>query len=262
VDFTGSSPAVAGSINAVPAIALSAVGYVIRCLVRDSVPSNQGVLLPVKVIIPADSVLDPGSPHAVAGGNVETSMRIVDVVYGALAQAAPNLIPADSQGTMNNLTFGGIHPSHNRPFAYYETMGGGSGAGPQSVGAHGVHCHMSNTLNTPVEALELSLPVRIRRYAIRRGSGGDGLFRGGDGLERELEFLSSAQVTMLSDRRRMPPHGLAGGKAGACGENTLYNRENPQGFRLSGKATLPVLPGDVLSVKTPGGGGWGARAKQ
>src|SRR5574341_576508 len=174
VDFAGSAPAVAGSVNAVPAIVHSAVGYALRCVAGESLPMNQGVFAPVEIIIPPGSVLDPGPPHAVAGGNVETSQRIVDALYGALAKALPDRISAASQGTMNNLTFGGLHPQTGQTFAYYETMGGGSGAGPDSDGASAIHCHMSNTLNTPIEALEFALPVRIRRYGIRRDSGGGG----------------------------------------------------------------------------------------
>ncbi len=258
VDFTGSSAAVAGTVNAVSAIVHSAVGYVIRCIAGEALPTNHGVLVPVKVIIPSKSVLDPGPPHAVAGGNVETSMRIVDVLYGALAQALPQIIPAASQGTMNNLTFGGIHPKTGRTFAYYETIGGGSGAGPGIDGASGIHCHMSNTLNTPVEALEMALPVRVHRYAIRRGSGGAGERRGGDGLERVIEFLTPARVTVISERRRIGPYGLAGGQAGQCGENTLCHAGSSDTAKLPGKTSLDVKPGDIVSIKTPGGGGWGS----
>jgi N-methylhydantoinase B len=257
VDFRGSSAAVAGTVNAVRAIVSSAVGYVVRCIAGDSLPANHGVFIPLTIIVPPNSVLDPGPPHAVAGGNVETSMRIVDVLYGALAQALPNLIPAASQGTMNNLTFGGKHPITGKTFAYYETMGGGSGAGPQADGASVIHCHMSNTLNTPVEALEMALPVRVRRYAVRRGSGGDGEYRGGDGLEREIEFLTPVRLTVISDRRKIAPYGLSGGKPGQCGENTLRQAKDGRSVLLPSKTSLDVQPGDVISIHTPGGGGWG-----
>jgi N-methylhydantoinase B len=216
---------------------------------------NHGVFAPIKIIIPPHSVLDPGPPHAVAGGNVETSMRIVDVLYGALAQALPEQIPAASQGTMNNLTFGGIDPRSGKPFAYYETMGGGAGAGPQADGASGIHCHMSNTLNTPVEALEYALPVRVQRYALRHGSGGAGQHRGGDGLIREIAFLAPARATLLTDRRRRGPYGLNGGEPGQPGENILIHANASE--RLPGKASFDVAPGDVLRIATPGGGGWG-----
>jgi N-methylhydantoinase B len=257
VDFSGSSPAVAGNVNAVRAIVVSAVGYVIRCLAGESLPTNHGMLAPVEIIVPPHSVLDPGPPHAVAGGNVETSMRIVDVLYGALEQALPNIIPAASQGTMNNLTFGGIHPITSKPYAYYETMGGGSGAGPDADGASGVHCHMSNTLNTPIEALEMALPVRVRRYAIRQGSCGKGKHQGGDGLERQIEFLTNAHVTVLSERRKNGPYGLSGGESGQIGENTLSRSGSPDTVTLGGKTSFDASPGDILTIKTPGGGGWG-----
>jgi N-methylhydantoinase B len=257
-DFSGSAPAVRGSVNAVSSIVYSAMGYVVRCIAGASLPMNQGVYDAVRIIIPSGSVLDPGSPHAVAGGNVETSMRVVDVLYGALAQALPDLIPAASQGTMNNLAFGGIDPRTGRPFAYYETLGGGAGAGPKGAGASGVHCHMSNTLNTPVEALEYALPVRVRRYALREGSGGGGLHRGGDGLVRELEFLADARVTILSDRRKTGPYGLAGGQPGQPGENRLIPGDGSPERIQSGKTSFDVQPGDVLRISTPGGGGWGS----
>jgi N-methylhydantoinase B len=258
VDFSGTDPAVAGSLNAVPAIVESAVMYVVRCIAGESLPMNQGVFAPVQVRVPRNSVLNPEPPHAVAGGNVETSMRIVDVLYGALARALPDRIPAASQGTMNNVTFGGTDPHSGKPFAYYETMGGGSGAGPQSDGASGIHCHMSNTLNTPVEALETALPVRLRCYALRRGSGGEGRSRGGDGLVREIEFLARAQVTVLSERRDRGPYGIAGGRSGTPGKNTLLPKGEGAGPDLGGKATFVAEPGDVLRIETPGGGGWGA----
>jgi len=260
VDFTGSAPAVRGSVNAVEAIVVSAVSYVLRCIAGAALPMNHGVLAPVRVVVPPGSVLNPGPPHAVAGGNVETSMRVVDVLYGALAQALPGAIPAASQGTMNNLTFGGVDPRSGQPFAYYETIGGGAGAGPQADGASGVHCHMSNTLNTPVEALEYELPVRVRRYALRRGSGGRGRYRGGDGLVREIEFLAPARVTILSERRERAPYGLAGGEPGQPGENRLRRADggaNSDEEVLPGKASFDVQPGDVLCIGTPGGGGWG-----
>lgn len=257
VDFSGSAPAVAGTVNAVGAIVTSAVGYVIRCIAGEAMPANHGVMVPLRVIVPPGSVLDPGPPHAVAGGNVETSQRVVDVLYGALAQALPTVIPAASQGTMNNLTFGGRQPATGRAFAYYETMGGGSGAAPQADGASAIHCHMSNTLNTPVEALELALPVRVRRYALRRGSGGRGLRRGGDGLVREIEFLAAARVTILSDRRKRAPYGLAGGQPGQLGRNRIKRAGHSRRHVLPGKAAFDVQPGDVVEIATPGGGGWG-----
>jgi len=260
VDFTGSSPAVAGPLNAVRSIAQSAAWYVVRCVVGAdpadlASPVNSGTFAPVEVITPKGSILDAEPPHAVAGGNVETSQRIVDVVLGALAQALPDLIPAASQGTMNNVAIGGYDPERGRPFAYYETVGGGAGAGPAGDGLSGVHVHMTNTLNTPVEALEYAYPFRVRRYALRRGSGGAGRHRGGDGLVRDIQFLCPATVTLLTERRRTAAYGLQGGQPGAVGRNLLIHNSHEE--ELPGKAECEVSPGDVLSLQTPGGGGWG-----
>jgi len=255
VDFTGSSPQVRGNLNAVLAVTQSAVYYVVRCVAGGDVPANHGCFAPVTVIAPSGSVLNPRPPGAVAGGNVETSQRVVDVVLGALAQALPGLIPAASQGTMNNLTIGGYDPVRRREFAYYETVGGGIGAGPKGEGLSGAHSHMSNTRNTPIEALEYAFPFRVRTYALRRGSGGQGQNRGGDGLRRDIEFLSSATVTILSERRRLEPYGLNGGEPGQRGRNVLLRDGTEK--ELPGKVTLSVRAGDVLSLRTPGGGGWG-----
>jgi N-methylhydantoinase B len=191
----------------------------------------------------------------VAGGNVETSQRVVDAVLGALAQALPDRIPAASLGTMNNLTVGGHDEERDAPFAYYETVGGGAGASPEGDGLSGVHVHMTNTLNTPIEALEYAYPFRVRRYALRQGSGGTGQHQGGDGLVREIEFLSPAVVTILSERRRATPYGLHGGGPGARGRNLLLRDGEEQ--ELPGKVEIGIEPGDVLSLRTPGGGGWG-----
>lgn len=263
-DFTGTTPAVAGNLNAVPAIVESAVVYCLRCaamaLLGVDLPMNEGVLRPLRVVLPPDSLLNPSPPHAVAAGNVETSQRLVDVVFGALAQALPDLIPAASQGTMNNLTFGGAYPrGWNAPgshFAYYETMGGGAGAGPHAGGASGIHVHMSNTRNTPVEALEYSYPIRVEEYSLRRGSGGAGHRHGGDGLVRSIRFLCSVSATITSERRRLAPYGLQGGAPGERGHNTLVR--GGQAFELPGKVTLDLQPDDLLRIETPGGGGWGA----
>jgi N-methylhydantoinase B len=259
VDFSGSSPAVAGPLNAVRAITESATWYVACCVTGAAAQGgvvNAGTFRPVQVVVPRGSFLDAEPPHAVAGGNVETSQRVVDAVLGALAQPLPDLIPAASLGTMNNLTVGGHDPQRGERFAYYETVGGGAGAGPSGDGLSGVHVHMTNTLNTPIEALEYAYPLRVRRYALRPGSGGRGLYRGGDGLIREVEFLSPALVTILSERRRTAPYGLAGGEPGARGENLLIQGDDVQA--LPGKVQIPVQPGDVLSMHTPGGGGWGS----
>ncbi len=256
-DFSGTAPAVHGSLNAVRAIVESALLYVIRCVAGESLPTNQGVMAPLTLIIPPGTVLDPGPPHAVAGGNVETSMRVVDVIFGALAGALPDRIPAASQGTMNNITFGGFDPVRKRSFAYYETMGGGAGAGPGQPGASALHWHMSNTLNTPVEALEMELPVRVRQYRVRHGSGGPGTYSGGDGLIREFEFLVDVEATLLTERRIHAPYGLSGGADGQPGRNVLI-RDFKETV-LPGKVRLSLRAGDRLRIETPSGGGWGAK---
>ena len=263
-DFAGTAPAVPGNLNAVPAIVDSAVVYCLRCvalaLLGADLPMNAGVFAPLTVRISPGSLLDPRPPHAVAAGNVETSQRIVDAVFGALAGALPDLIPAAGQGTMNNLTFGGDYPdgwaAAAGQFAYYETIGGGAGAGPAGDGASGVHVHMSNTRNTPAEALEYSYPVRVEEYSLRVGSGGRGHHTGGDGLARRLRFLAPATVTLTTDRRRRGPYGLAGGQPGAPGRNVLLRGDDAA--ELPGKATITVQPGDAIEIETPGGGGWGS----
>ena len=255
VDFSGSAPQQEGSINAVFAITLSAVYYVIRCLIGLDVPNNSGCLAPIQVIAPAGSIVNANPPAPVAGGNVETSQRIVDVLLGAVAAAVPAKVPAASQGTMNNLTLGGWDPFRQRQFAYYETIAGGSGASPTQPGASAVQTHMTNTLNTPVEALEFHYPIRVRRYEIRAGSGGEGAFKGGDGIVRELEILATMQATLLSDRRKTAPYGLSGGQAGEKGQNMLI--QDGQQQLLPGKGSVELHSGDLLSIRTPGGGGFG-----
>ena len=254
VDFSGSAGQRKGSVNAVYAITLSAVHYVFRCLLGLDVPNNSGCLAPIRIVAPAGSVVNALSPAPVAAGNVETSQRIVDVLLGALSQAFPDGIPAASQGTMNNVTVGGMDQK-SHPFTYYETIAGGCGARPHADGISARHSHMTNTLNTPVEALEFAYPLRVVRYSIRRGSGGEGRFRGGDGIQRDLEILTDAQVTLLTERRKFPPYGLAGGLPGAIGENILIRQGRE--IRLSGKGTFDLRPGDILSIRTPGGGGFG-----
>jgi N-methylhydantoinase B len=192
----------------------------------------------------------------VAGGNVETSQRIVDVVLGALAQALPASIPAASQGTMNNITFGGTDPTTGQPFAYYETLGGGTGGGPAGSGESGVHSHMSNTLNTPIEALEYAMPILVTRYCLREGSGGMGKHGGGDGLCRDIQFSCPVRVTLLSERRRFVAYGLAGGQPGRAGRNVVVHADGSE-QDLPGKASLDLEANAVLSMRTPGGGGWG-----
>ncbi|MCH8195634.1 MAG: hydantoinase B/oxoprolinase family protein, partial [Chloroflexi bacterium] len=256
-DFSGSAPQTAGPVNAVLAVTQSAVLYVVRCVAGESAPANQGCLAPVRIIAPEGTVVNAKRPAAVSAGNVETSQRIVDVLFGALAQALPERIPAASQGTMNNLAFGGYDPVRRRPFAYYETIGGGMGARPSLPGDSAIHTHMTNTLNTPVEALEFDLPVRVREYSIRRGSGGRGRHAGGDGLRRSLEFLAEADCTIVSDRRTSRPYGLAGGEAGAAGRNLVRRKGSDADEETPAKTRIALSPGDVLTIETPGGGGWG-----
>jgi N-methylhydantoinase B len=256
VDFSGSDPQAAGSVNSVYAITASAVFYVFRTLVEVAIPSNAGGMRPIRIIAPAGTVVNARPPAAVCGGNVETSQRTVDVLYKCLALAIPERIPAASQGTMNNLTFGGTDPQTGQPFAYYETVCGGMGARSSADGISGIHTHMTNSMNTPIEALEHDYPVRVRRYGLRRNSGGAGQHRGGDGVVRELEFLTRAQVTLLCDRRRIPPYGLQGGEPAQSGRNSMTRRGKTE--ELESKATLWADAGDVLTIETPGGGGWGS----
>lgn len=259
VDFAGSSPQVAGSVNAVRAITLSACFYVLRCLLSGDAPATEGVLRPLTLHAPAGSIVDARPPAAVAGGNVETSQRIVDALLRALAQAIPERIPAASAGTMSNLTIGGIDPRTGGPFTYYETAAGGMGARPGLDGISGVQTHMTNSLNTPIEALEYAYPFRVRRYAYRNGSGGSGKFSGGDGLIREVELLTDAEVTLLADRRRFRPYGLEGGEDGAPGCARVLRTESGEEIELPGKCSRQLAKGDVLRIETSGGGAWGPR---
>jgi N-methylhydantoinase B/oxoprolinase/acetone carboxylase alpha subunit len=255
LDFTGSAPQVDGSVNANYAMTLSACLYAFRCLVPGSVLYNAGVGRPLTVIAPEGTIVNARRPAAVAGGNVETSQRITDVVFGALGRALPAVMPAASQGTMNNVTMGGTDPRSARAFAYYETLGGGMGGRPGLAGLSGVHTHMSNTRNTPIEAIERYLPVRIRQYRLRRDSAGAGEASGGEGLLREYEFLAPATVTLLSDRRLGAPYGVLGGDHGGNGRNTLIR--DGQETALPGKIELHVQVGDRIRIETPGGGGYG-----
>ena len=255
VDFTGTDPQVQGGINAVYAITWSAVFYVFRCLLPPGAVATAGLMRSVQVIAPEGTLVNARPPAAVAGGNVETSQRIVDVLLLALAQACPDRIPAASSGTMNNLTIGGIDPRTGAPFTYYETIAGGLGASPQSSGASGHHAHMTNSLNTPVEALEYAYPFRVTRYGLRKGSGGAGKRNGGDGIVREIELLADAQVTLLADRRKLHPWGLQGGSPGARGASSVISSEGEK--KLPGKCTRALKAGSRLRIESPGGGGWG-----
>jgi N-methylhydantoinase B len=256
VDFTGSSPQVEGSINAVAAITWSACFYVFRCLLTEDVPATAGLMRPIEVIAPAGTVVNARPPAAVAGGNVETSQRIVDVLLLALAKAVPQRIPAGSSGTMNNLTLGGMDPRTGEAFAYYETIAGGSGARPTKGGVSGIHTHMTNSLNTPAEALEHAYPFRVSEYSLRRGSGGAGRYRGGDGIVRELEVATESEVTVLADRRTRGPRGLAGARDGRRGKTEIIRRGGRR-ETLPGKASVRLHPGERVRIESPGGGGWG-----
>ncbi len=255
VDFTGSDPQAQGSVNANYAICVSAAMYVFRCLVTADVPYTAGLMRPIRVIAPEGTVVNALPPAAMAGGNVETSQRIVDVLLGALAAAAPGRVPAASSGTMNNLSLGGWDAFRHRPFAYYETVAGGMGASAIAHGPNAVHTHMTNSWNTPAEALEHQYPMRIRAYRIRAGSGGAGRHRGGDGIIREIELLAPCQLTLLSDRRKRGPYGLSGGRPGKPGRNTLLRRG--RAIHLQGKTVIDARAGDILRIETPGGGGYG-----
>ncbi len=254
-DFAGTAPCFAGSLNAVLAITQSACYYVALCLLAEDVAVNAGCFAPIAVKAPPGCVVNAVPPYAVAGGNVETSQRIVDLVLGAAAQAWPDKIPAASQGTMNNVTMGGVRPDGSL-WTYYETIAGGMGGGPDRPGLDAVQVHMTNTLNTPIEAIELNFPLEVQAYALRRGSGGAGRFPGGDGLVRHYALREPATISMLSERRLIAPWGLQGGADGRTGDNRLYRRDRPA-ETLPGKFTVQGQPGDSLRIATPGGGGWG-----
>lgn len=259
-DFSGSAPQTRGGVNANLAITWAAVLYCLQLLARGEIPANAGLMRPVRLVAPEGTLVNARFPAAVAAGNVETSQRIVDTVLRALAEVAPNIIPAASCGSMNNVALGGLAPRTNTQFSYYETIGGGAGGGPLRAGASAVHTHMTNTLNTPIEALEAQFPLRVTRYAIRHRSGGAGRHRGGDGIVREIEALVPVAVTILTERRRHRPWGLCGGRPGKAGRNwlrryALGGRKNTR--LLPSKATIALAPGDRLCIETPGGGGWG-----
>ncbi len=264
VDFTGSAPQVAGPVNAVEAITVSAVSYVFRCLIgAEDVPASAGLMEPIEVFAPERTIVNAAHPASVAGGNVETSQRIVDVLFKALAHALPGRIPAASQGTMNNLTIGGTdtRDGGSREFTYYETVAGGMGGRAASDGVSAVHTHMTNSLNTPAEALEYAYPLRVRRYAIRKNSGGTGARRGGCGVVREIETLVAARVSLLADRRVRPPYGIAGGADASVGRDVIIRRRREDGDdaeeRIASKGSWELAPGDRVRIETPGGGGHG-----
>lgn len=248
-DFAGTAAQVAGNVNCPLSVAAAGVYYVFRCLMPTQTPACAGAFRPITLGAPEGCLLNARAPAAVAAGNVETSTRVVDVVMGALAQALPEQLPAASHGSMNNLAMGADRPGHN--WDYYETIGGGMGAGPLGGGLSGRQTHMTNTLNTPVEVLERRYPLQVTRYALRRGSGGAGRRAGGDGLVREYRFLEDARVSLLTERRRHAPWGIAGGRPGRPGRNLLNDVELPP------KCERAVAAGDRLRIETPGGGGWG-----
>jgi N-methylhydantoinase B len=251
VDFTAAPDQVAGPLNAVRAIAVSAVFYVFRCLAAEGIPANEGLLRPIRVLTRPGSIVDALPPAAVSAGNVETSQRLVDALFGALAQASDR-VPAASCGTMNNVLFGGEHAG--RAFVHYETLGGGAGGSARGPGASAIHVHMTNTLNTPVEALERAYPVRIVRYAVRPAAAPiPGVHAGGAGIVRAYRFLAPAEVNLLTERRRLAPWGLGGAPDGERGRNRL-RRADGAFVDLPGKVTLRVAPGDEVWIETPGGG--------
>jgi N-methylhydantoinase B len=254
MDFSKSESQVLGNINAVYAITLSAVLYVVRSLVNSDIPTNAGCFRPLVVTTKKGTILDAKFPAAVAAGNVETSQRIVDVILGALSNILPNDVPAASQGTMNNITIGGVDERSGQPFTYYETIGGGMGAAEGYNGASAVHSHMTNTLNTPVEALEFAYPLEVIEYSIRKNSGGNGKFRGGDGVVRDIKLLSDAEVTVLSERRGIAPYGLFGGSNGKPGKNIIIE-DNIKKIMPS-KFSMRLKKGSRVIIETPGGGGF------
>src|SRR2546428_5351680 len=258
IDFTGSSPQVTGAVNAVEAITVSAVSYCFRCLVGSDIPASAGLMEPINVIAPKGTVVNANHPASVAGGNVETSQRIVDTVFKALSQAIPDRIPAASQGTMNNLTIGGIDPRTGAEFSYYETVAGGMGARSMLDGMNATHTHMINSLNTTAEALEYAYPLRVREYRIRKGSGGKGKHKGGEGAIREIETLAPARMSLLSDRRKRAPYGLQGGADGDVGRALIIRRDGSK-EQLASKGNWDLRAGDRVRIETPGGGGFGKR---
>jgi N-methylhydantoinase B len=255
IDFAGSAAQVKGPVNTNLAVTTSAVFYVVAAVVGREIPANQGMMTPVRIRAPEGSIVNCRFPAAVAGGNVETSQRIVDVLLLALAAALPDVIPAASCGTMTNVSLGGHDSLRGRPFSYYETVGGGCGGGPRRGGVSALQTHMTNTLNTPVEVLEAYYPLQVRRYAVRRNSGGDGTHPGGDGIDREIRVLVESEMTLLSERRERGPYGLAGGQAGRRGVDTITARRGTR--KIPAKISVRLEPGDSLRVRTPGGGGWG-----
>jgi N-methylhydantoinase B len=256
VDFSGSSEQVELPVNAPLAVTASAVYYAFRALLDPGIPPNAGVWRPIRIVAPEGTVVNARPPAPVGGGNLELSQRIVDAIFGALAQVLPDRVPAASQGTMNNVVIGGIDPRSGKPYTFYETIGGGMGGRRGKPGLNGIHTHMTNTLNTPVEALEIAYPLRVERYELRDGSGGAGQFPGGKGIRRDIRVLGHrAVVSLLGDRRKNRPWGLFGGAPGAPGADFLLMGR--KSTRLPGKGVVEVPPAGLISIRTPGGGGYG-----
>jgi N-methylhydantoinase B len=260
IDFAGSSPQRPGNINAVAPMTHSAVYFALKMVTDATIPANAGAFRPVEIRIPEGSVLNARMPAAVCAGNTETTQRVADVVLRALAACAPERVPAASQGTMNLIGIGGLDPRNGRRYAYVETIGGGQGGRPMGPGQDGIQCNMTNTMNTPVEALEIGYPLRVERYELREGSAGDGKNRGGLGVVRAIRVLDhEARVSLQSDRRRFSPYGLHGGEAGGRGRNVVIDAEG-RPHEQPGKVTITLHPGETVVIETPGGGGWGKAA--
>jgi N-methylhydantoinase B len=261
-DFTGTDKQASGPINAVLAVTTSATYYVVRCITDPTTPPNSGHYRPIKIIAPPGTLVNPVPPAPVAGGNVETSQRITDVLLGALAQAIPERVIAACNGSMTNITLGGIHPEEGKPYAYYETVGGGFGARPRKDGLDGIHTHMTNTQNTPIEALETLFPIRIETYALRPDTGGRGKYRGGCGIERSIRLLKGeARISILAERHSLQPYGLNGGKPGGRGESLIYTRSG-ETIKLKSKDTAVLKEGDFWVIRSPGAGGYGDPAER
>ena len=255
VDFRGSSGRVKGCLNTPLSVTTAAAVYVFQCLAPEGMPLNSGPLRVIDIKAEKGSILNAEFPAAVVGGNVETSQRVVDIVFGALSKAVPEKVPAASAGTMSNTTFGGVNPGTGKNFAYYETIAGGMGGRYGKDGVSAVQTHMTNTLNTPIEALERELPVMIDSYSVRKRSGGRGRFKGGDGIVRKYRFLTDATVSLITERRKSAPYGIKGGERGKKGRNILLRKGKSS--VIPPKSTFTVRKGDVLEIRTPGGGGWG-----
>jgi len=260
VDFSGTARMVKGCLNTPLSVTTAATVYVFQCMAPAEMPLNSGPLRAIKIEAEKGTILHAQYPAAVVGGNTETSQRVVDVVFGALSTAVPERVPAASAGTMSNTTFGGVNPASGKKFAYYETIAGGMGGRHGKDGVSAVQTHMTNTLNTPIEALERELPVRIDSYSVRRGSGGAGRYNGGDGIVRKFRFLTDAVLSIITERRRHSPYGIEGGESGKRGRNTITRRGKRK--QIAPKVTLDIKKGDVLGIETPGGGGWGKSSKR